>query len=136
MKISGLILTIGVAMTSPALAAFNDNGSHHMLSAEVGSFCEIGSAPVGEVSLQDGMANLGVVQETCNAANGYIVEVRFDNVDEAIVDAGSEQVAIADGRALLTYHQAQRQQRQWQIRDAVLDQPQAPVVMYLSISPL
>ena len=123
-------------IAGPAVAQSHEAGMQ--LEAHVDTFCRIW-ADHEEQALQfkgDG-AQLGPVQEVCNAAGGYTLRATLTNVVEGTVVAGHETAAVdREGSATFAYNEARVHNRVWQLISARRAVPNAPVFMRLSISPL
>ena len=119
--------------SSPALALPGE--VHLRLTARVESFCRIEGANQDALTIEN-VTSLGTIREVCNSQAGYIVRAAFVNLSQGTVIAGADQSGIEDGVAEFRYSQAQVQQREWRLRDAVKANAAEPVYLMVSIQPI
>jgi len=138
------LLTVAVVATLganalPTPASANDGSSvGFRLTAVVQPFCriqsELGDSPV---TLVDGAVDLGSVREVCNTQGGYNIAVQLLNVSAGVLHHGSEtQTLSSDGRADIRWGGARLRTAPWRLTQAAAIQPDAPVYLRVSISPI
>jgi hypothetical protein len=92
-KLTGaLAVTVAVASASTAIAS--DSIGFH-LRAIVPVSCTVGYNPTG-ISFTEDTVRLGELQESCNAPNGYDLEVRYspNSLRGVTVNIGNESVTL------------------------------------------
>ena len=140
MKRLGLLMlsTLATGMIGTAANAADSSTLTIRLHADGAPFCRLYStAEGGAVEIVDGQAQLGQVREVCNLSSGYVVHVDFTNLSGGSVTAGTETAVVdANGNARFSYDEARAQMRQWALNNAREVQPDLPVYLRLSISPI
>lgn len=122
---------------SPGIAAERNASTDLMLAARIEPFCRLTAEPSVQLRLIEGRAEIGAVSEMCNAAAGYQVRAEFTNLGGGTVTAGADSAVVdPSGAASFSYDRARRQDRMWALRNAVLRQNDAPIIVRMSITPL
>jgi hypothetical protein len=134
MRLAVVASTIALfAITSPALAS---SSYEVQLIARVEPFCRINLPSEHPINLVGGSAQIGVVHEICNTANGYDVLARFTNLSGGALNVGGRNYSIdSAGNSLRSSDNPAIQNLSWQIADATVVQPAVPVIMRVTISP-
>ncbi len=103
----GLFAPVALAAFAATPATASDSVAIN-LRAQVAPFCRI-SAPE-DIALPSGggSLDLGMIRETCNAANGYVVRARVHNVTAGTLFAGTQQGEASNGEYRFVQHQASR----------------------------
>lgn len=121
------------AIASPAWAS---SSYEVTLTARVEPFCRINLPGEETINLIGGSAQIGVVHEICNTANGYDVFARFTNLSGGELNVGGQNYAIdTAGNSQRSSNNPAIQNLNWQIADATVVQPAEPVVMRVTITP-
>lgn len=131
--VTALFFTAACLASSPVAARPGE--ASLTLTARVESFCRIDGGNQDALTIES-ITSLGTIREVCNSRAGYIVRASFVNLSQGTVFAGADQSGIEDGIAEFRYSQAQVQQREWRLRDAVKADAQAPVYLMVSIQPI
>jgi len=134
MRLAITVSTVALfAITAPAWAS---SSYEVQLIARVEPFCRINLPSEQTINLIGGNAQIGVVHEICNTANGYDVFARFSNLSGGELNVGGRNYAIdSAGNSLRSSDNPAIQNLSWQIADATVVQPTAPIVMRVTISP-
>lgn len=131
--VTAFLLAAACLSSSPAIA--RPGQVNLRLTAHVESFCRIEGANQDALMIE-GITSLGTIREVCNSQAGYIVRASFVNLSGGVVVAGADQSGVEGGIAEFRYSQAQVQQREWRLRDAVKTNADEPVYLMVSIQPI
>ena len=135
--VPAFLLATACLSSSPAIA--RPGQVNLRLTAHVESFCRIEGANQ-DALMVEGITSLGTslgtIREVCNSQAGYIVRASFVNLSGGVVVAGTDQSGVEGGIAEFRYSQAQVQQRERHLRDAVKTHADEPVYLMVSIQPI
>jgi hypothetical protein len=107
------------------------------ISAHVDSFCRISAPQDAPINIVNGQAEIGAISEICNTPSGYDVTAKFSNLDGGTLNVAGQGYAIdTTGLSVRHSNQARVQTVNWQLADAELIQPNAPVFMQVTITPI
>lgn len=107
------------------------------INAHVDTFCKIGSPDNQEIDIVNGEAEIGAISEICNTPAGYDVTARFANLDGGVLNiAGLGYTIDSSGTSVRHSDHPAVQTLDWQLASAELIQPDAPVFMQVTITPL
>lgn len=132
-----IFASAALLMPIAAQAAPSSSEISISIQAHVDVFCRIGAPNDDMIQIVNGTANIGAIPEICNTPNGYQVTAHFSNLDAGVLNVAGQGYTIDNtGTSLRNVPEARAQTLSWQVAQADIVQPNAPVVLQVSISPL
>ncbi|MEN5362281.1 hypothetical protein [Brevundimonas intermedia] len=108
------------------------------IRATVPLFCRVratfDSIPI--TAFVAGDLDLGAVDEVCNNGSGYKVSAQFLNVSSGALNVDGVSNLIVSGETSYSHPTAAKRTRFWRLSNMSLSQPEQPVRIRVSISPI
>lgn len=123
----------------PATASAADaSGARFHIRATVPLFCRIGASfdRIDVADMTGGDVSLGMVTEVCNSANGYTVQANFMNLETGSLVVDEISKPVVGGEARYSHPVASRRSRFWKLMNVKASQPETPIYIRVSISPI
>lgn len=128
-----------LALTLQSSSASAQNGASFgvHIRATVPLFCRVRAtfddAPITAVTSD---LELGAVDEVCNNGTGYKVSAQFLNVSSGELNVDGVSNLIVSGETSYSHPSAAKRTRLWRLSNMSLSQPDQPVRIRVSISPI
>jgi len=128
---------LGLTLQSNSASAQNGASFGVHIRATVPLFCRVRATfddmPITAVSHD---LDLGAVDEVCNNGSGYKVSAQFLNVSSGELNVDGVSNAIVSGETSYSHPSAAKRTRLWRLSNMSLSQPDQPVRIRVSISPI
>ena len=132
-----LAVLAAIFLTAPCTALAGSASVTIAINAHVDTFCQINAPQQSQINIVNGQADIGTVREICNTPSGYNVSAQFSNLSGGQLNVAGLGYAIdSTGLSVRHSNQAHVQSVDWQLTNAQLSQPGAPVVMQVTITPI
>lgn len=130
------VLLAALAATLLPQSAGANSSVVFQITAHVDTFCRISTPAELPITVVNGAAQIGLVHEICNTANGYDVSTQFSNLSGGELNVAGQNYPIDNnGTTLRSSSNPDIRDQNWQLADATLIEPNSPVVMRVTITP-
>jgi hypothetical protein len=137
MKLTYAMATAALLSAGYPSIAWASSSVTTTINAHVDTFCKISSSDDRKIDVVNGMAEIGAVSEICNTPAGYDVTARFMNLRGGVLNVAGLGYAIdPTGTSVRHSDQPHVQTLNWRLASAELIQPDVPVFMQVTITPL